>query len=28
MIMILGIYEEIFVKLAAVVPWTPWEPRI
>jgi cytochrome c-type biogenesis protein len=27
-IMILGIYEQIFVKLAAVVPWTPWEPRI
>ncbi|MEA2514473.1 MAG: cytochrome c-type biosis protein [Thermomicrobiales bacterium] len=27
-IMILGIYEQIFVKLAAIVPWTPWEPRI
>jgi cytochrome c-type biogenesis protein len=27
-IMILGIYEQIFVRLAAVVPWTPWEPTI
>lgn len=27
-IMILGIYEQIFIRLAAVVPWTPWEPRI
>jgi len=27
-IMILGIYEQIFVRLAAIVPWTPWEPRI
>jgi cytochrome c-type biogenesis protein len=27
-IMILGIYEQIFVKLAAIVPWTPWEPRL
>lgn len=27
-IMLLGIYQQIFVKLAAVVPWTPWEPRI
>jgi cytochrome c-type biogenesis protein len=27
-IMILGIYEQIFVKLAAIVPWTPWEPSI
>jgi cytochrome c-type biogenesis protein len=27
-IMILGIYEQLFIKLAAIVPWTPWEPRI
>jgi hypothetical protein len=27
-IMLLGIYQQIFVRLAAVVPWTPWEPRI
>jgi cytochrome c-type biogenesis protein len=27
-IMILGIYEQIFVKIAAVVPWTPWEPSL
>jgi cytochrome c biogenesis protein CcdA len=27
-IMLLGIYEQIFTRLAAVVPWTPWEPTI
>lgn len=27
-IMILGIYEQIFIRLAAIVPWTPWEPTI
>lgn len=27
-IMILGIYEEVFVRIATIVPWTPWEPRI
>jgi cytochrome c-type biogenesis protein len=27
-IMLLGIYEQIFVRLAAVVPWTPWEPNL
>lgn len=27
-IMLLGIYEQIFVRLAAIVPWTPWEPRL
>lgn len=27
-IMILGIYEQVFVRLAAIVPWTPWEPRL
>jgi cytochrome c-type biogenesis protein len=27
-IMILGIYQQLFVRIAAVVPWTPWEPAI
>ena len=27
-IMILGIYQQLFVRIAAVVPWTPWEPTI
>jgi cytochrome c-type biogenesis protein len=27
-IMILGIYQQMFVRIAAVVPWTPWEPSI
>ncbi len=27
-IMLLGIYQQLFVRIAAVVPWTPWEPTI
>ncbi|MBX3071728.1 MAG: sulfite exporter TauE/SafE family protein [Thermomicrobiales bacterium] len=27
-IMILGIYQQLFVRIAAIVPWTPWEPTI
>jgi cytochrome c-type biogenesis protein len=27
-IMVLGIYQQIFTRLAAMVPWTPWEPTI
>ena len=27
-IMLLGIYQQLFVRIAAVVPWTPWEPSI
>ncbi|MGD9712648.1 MAG: cytochrome c biogenesis CcdA family protein [Thermomicrobiales bacterium] len=27
-IMILGIYQQLFVRIATVVPWTPWEPTI
>ncbi len=27
-IMLLGIYQQLFARIAAVVPWTPWEPTI
>lgn len=27
-IMLLGIYQQLFARIAAVVPWTPWEPRL
>ena len=27
-IMLLGIYQQLFTRIAAVVPWTPWEPTI
>ncbi len=27
-IMVLGIYQQMFVRIAAIVPWTPWEPTI
>ncbi|MCA9859525.1 MAG: sulfite exporter TauE/SafE family protein [Thermomicrobiales bacterium] len=27
-IMLLGIYQQLFARIAAVVPWTPWEPSI
>ena len=27
-IMVLGIYQQLFVEIAAVVPWTPFEPQI
>lgn len=27
-IMVLGIYQQLFVRIAAIVPWTPWEPTI
>lgn len=27
-IMILGIYEDIFTEIIRVAPWTPWEPEI
>jgi hypothetical protein len=27
-IMLLGIYQQLFARIAAIVPWTPWEPTI
>jgi cytochrome c-type biogenesis protein len=27
-IMVLGIYQQLFARIAATVPWTPWEPTI
>jgi cytochrome c-type biogenesis protein len=27
-IMLLGIYQQFFARIASVVPWTPWEPTI
>jgi cytochrome c-type biogenesis protein len=27
-IMILGIYEQLFTEIIRAAPWTPWEPRI
>jgi len=27
-IMILGIYQQLFVRIASLVPWIPWEPAI
>jgi cytochrome c-type biogenesis protein len=27
-IMILGIYQQLFARIASIVPWTPWEPTI
>jgi len=27
-IMILGIYQQIFVEITRVAPWTPWEPDL
>lgn len=27
-IMVLGIYQTLFVEFIRVAPWTPWEPRI
>ncbi|MEZ4505455.1 MAG: cytochrome c biogenesis CcdA family protein [Thermomicrobiales bacterium] len=27
-IMLLGIYQQLFARIASVVPWTPWEPTI
>jgi cytochrome c-type biogenesis protein len=27
-IMILGIYEQLFTEIIRVAPWTPWEPEI
>ncbi|HEV2127641.1 MAG TPA: cytochrome c biogenesis protein CcdA, partial [Thermomicrobiales bacterium] len=27
-IMILGVYEQIFIELVRVAPWTPYEPEI
>lgn len=27
-IMVLGIYQQLFARIAAAVPWTPWEPTI
>ena len=26
-LMILGIYQQVFVRLVGAAPWTPWEPR-
>lgn len=28
MIMLLGIYQRLFVEIIRVTPWTPWEPTI
>lgn len=27
-IMLLGIYEQLFVELVRIAPWTPWEPSV
>ncbi|MGI8405116.1 MAG: cytochrome c biogenesis CcdA family protein [Thermomicrobiales bacterium] len=27
-IMLLGIYQQLFVEITRVAPWTPWEPRL
>ena len=27
-IMILGIYQQVFARLVSLAPWTPWEPRL
>lgn len=27
-IMLLGIYEQLFVELVRIAPWTPWEPNL
>jgi len=27
-IMILGVYQQIFVEISRVTPWTPWEPAL
>jgi cytochrome c-type biogenesis protein len=27
-LMVLGIYQQIFTRLVAAAPWTPWEPSI
>jgi cytochrome c-type biogenesis protein len=27
-IMLLGIYEQLFVELVRIAPWTPWEPSL
>lgn len=27
-IMILGIYQQVFARLVAMAPWTPWEPTL
>lgn len=27
-IMLLGIYQQFFTRIASVVPWTPWEPAV
>ena len=27
-IMILGVYQQLFVEISRIAPWTPWEPNI
>lgn len=27
-IMVLGIYQQLFVRLVSAAPWTPWEPTV
>lgn len=27
-IMLLGIYQQVFARIVALSPWTPWEPRL
>lgn len=27
-IMLLGIYQQLFVEIVRIAPWTPWEPRV
>lgn len=27
-IMLLGIYQQFFTRIASIVPWTPWEPSV
>ena len=27
-IMVLGMYEQMFTEIIRVAPWTPWEPEI
>lgn len=28
LLMVLGIYQQVFARIVSVAPWTPWEPQI
>ncbi|MBA2519455.1 MAG: sulfite exporter TauE/SafE family protein [Chloroflexia bacterium] len=28
LLMVLGIYQQVFARIVSIAPWTPWEPRL